>query len=249
MRPNVGGQAGGVVRGSADRVSPARSLESGGVHAPQYRDAIVRYVSRFEVSGDALAYAPLGSAALEETDVRDFLMALTAVERDVAMDRFLLSDLGKELYAWARAEVGSSTALEFDRGLSAAREIGAAAELAVLEYERRRVGERFAPAVVHVAMTRPGAPYDIRSVSVQDGVPTGRFIEVKAVSPTDWQFFWSAGEIDLAGLLGARYFLYLVPCDGRPLVEQMRVIANPASGVLQDPQIYGYARRIGGLAA
>ena len=41
------------------------------------------------------------------------------------------------------------------------------------------------------------------------------YIEVKAVSPNTFTFYWSQREVDVAKVLGQHYYLYLLPVDRR----------------------------------
>jgi hypothetical protein len=116
--------------------------------------------------------------------------------------------------------------------------MGLAAERVVVEYERDRLGPEFASRVEHVALSNAAAGFDVQSVTLQsscDILP--RFIEVKAVSPTDYRFYWSANEMVVARTFGSWYYLYLLPIgsDGRPRRELLRMICDPHNTVLACP--------------
>lgn len=197
-----------------------------------YRDACAAYLSKFRLVSGELTYAPAGSERLQDTEVRDFLMTMDVVERSGMTDRFGLSALGRELYLWATAFNRSTTSETILNGWVSRTELGRAAELAVLAYEKQRVGSAFASLVQHVADEWPTAPYDIKSVTVVDERVDPRFIEVKGVSESDWHFYWSAGEVAVARLMRSDYFLYLVPCSNRPRIEHLRIISDPTAHVL-----------------
>jgi hypothetical protein len=100
------------------------------------------------------------------------------------------------------------------------KEIGYAAELRAMGYEKRRVGRRFARLVEHVSLRNVAAGYDIRSVNVTAGAVSGpRYIEVKLVSGPRRKFYWTSNEINVARLLGRQYYLYLLPVTTRGAVE------------------------------
>ena len=108
--------------------------------------------------------------------------------------------------------------------------LGLAAELVVLEYERGMVGTGDAPNVIHIAQHNTNAGFDIASIRREnkDGGLNFRMIEVKAVSPRDWAFTFTRNEVRVATENKNIYFLYLVPVDkGKPIVDAMEVIRNP----------------------
>src|SRR5207247_11427206 len=114
---------------------------------------------------------------------------------------------------WAR-NVVSPTANQLRLYANGREQIGRAAELAVLDWERRRVGGKWQNLVRHVSGDNPAACFDIQSVSVLGSQVESRFIEVKAVAADSFEFHWSGSEIEAAEILHARYFLYLVPVPG-----------------------------------
>jgi hypothetical protein len=60
-------------------------------------------------------------------------------------------------------------------------------------------------------------------------------IEVKAVSPTDFRFYWSRNEIETARIHGPNYFLYLVPASKNGFdMLKVRIIPNPFKRVYLD---------------
>ena len=108
--------------------------------------------------------------------------------------------------------------------------LGLAAELVVLEYEREMVGREDAPNVVHIAQHNTNAGFDIASVrrEKENGGLDLRMIEVKAVSPKNWAFTFTRNEVRVATENKNIYFVYLVPVDkGKPIVDAMEVIRNP----------------------
>ena len=90
---------------------------------------------------------------------------------------------------------------------------------------------------MHLAREHPLANYDIESVTLLRGKANQRFIEVKAVSPDSFRFFWSKEEVETARMLGAKYFLYLVPVDStrRANVHAMRIVENAYTSVYENP--------------
>jgi Domain of unknown function (DUF3883) len=90
--------------------------------------------------------------------------------------------------------------------------------------------------VQHIAREYPFANYDIESVTLVRGKPSPRFIEVKAVSPDSFRFFWSKEEVEAARLLEPDYFLYLVPVGSnrRADVNRIRIVENAFASICED---------------
>ena len=109
-------------------------------------------------------------------------------------------------------------------------QIGLAAELKIVEYEREAVGRRDAANVIHISLENTSAGFDIASVRRDEETyqQIFRMIEVKAVSPQDWAFTFTRNEIHVASDFRNIYFLYLVPVvNGEPTTTDMKVIQNP----------------------
>ena len=128
-----------------------------------------------------------------------------------------------------------TTPQELDDLIRDRSDIGFAAELEVLKSERRIVGERDASNVIHIALEDTSAGFDIASTRRQQETDqlTVRLIEVKAVSPGDWEFILTRNEVHVATENKSAYFLYLLPVvKGQPDVDQAYIIENPIDNLL-----------------
>ena len=205
-----------------------------------YEPLFTGYLSQFVAQEGELVYRPAGERRLRESPVRDFLMELGAVTHRTEDDCYILAEPFAFLRLWARNVQGPADLAELDRRGRERQELGRAAELAVLEWEKRRVGPANTERVRHIAAQSPAACYDIQSVTL-DGPTAGlRFIEVKAVAVDTYQFHWTAAELEAAQILGARYYLYLLPVrgpDGFDL-DKMAVIQNPFAVIYQNPAVW-----------
>lgn len=85
---------------------------------------------------------------------------------------------------------------------------GDMAELFVMNYERKRVGQPLCQSIERISEIDVSAGYDIVSFNSIESKEPDRFIEVKAVSSKG--FYWSRNEYEIAKLKGKLYFLYLV---------------------------------------
>jgi hypothetical protein len=88
------------------------------------------------------------------------------------------------------------------------KEIGEAAEKAVLKYERARVGGLNADKIQQVSLVSVSAGFDIASFDSAESDGYDRLIEVKAVG--DSGFHFSYNEMQQATKYGKSYCLYLV---------------------------------------
>ena len=96
-----------------------------------------------------------------------------------------------------------------NENLNKQNKIGQLAELRIVEYEKDRLkGLGINNDVEHVALANVALGYDIKSWETENNE---RYIEVKAVSKSDYKFHWSKNEIEVSEKFGEKYYLYLLP--------------------------------------
>lgn len=109
---------------------------------------------------------------------------------------------------------------------------GEKAELFVLEYEKKRVGQRLSEYIKRISEIDVAAGYDIVSFNSSQSQMPDRFIEVKAIGSSG--FFWSKNEYEIAKLKGQDYFLYLVELSRIDEPEYIpEIVQNPAIKVME----------------
>ena len=88
--------------------------------------------------------------------------------------------------------------------------IGLAAEKIIFNYEKNRI-KKFGNSLVvdHISLKDVSAGYDIQSYEGSDKI----FIEVKAVSLSNYKFHLSVLEYQTAINLKEKYYIYLLPVD------------------------------------
>ena len=204
------------------------------VNAQPYAKRLFAYFRAFRVTGGRIAWRAGASSSDHYSDVRDILMDCGVVYFEQEKGAYLLAQEYTYLFAQSLRDTATISPDALRKSLAMKHALGEKAELAVIHYERERVGPAFAQQVVHTSATDVSAGFDIESVTISDGWPLPRYIEVKAVSGDDYHFCWTANEIRVAGLLAECYFLYLIPvgADGSPGVEKMLVIKDPCREVL-----------------
>ncbi len=120
--------------------------------------------------------------------------------------------------------------------------IGLAAEHLIIEYELKRLENLHLKheEILHVSKTDVLAGYDIRSF--EDHLDSNsnrivRHIEVKAVSGTNYSFYLSRNELDVAAKLGDSYYLYLLPAIGSNsfALDMLEIIPDPLKNVYSNP--------------
>ena len=160
---------------------------------------------------------------------RNMLLEAGAMLLDHREGRYEISGWFYGDFVRARYGRGSTPAMLRDE-IRDKENIGLAAELEVLEFERQAVGSQDAPNVIHIAQQNTNAGFDIASIrrGNEDGRLNLRMIEVKAVSPMNWAFTLTRNEVRVANENKNTYFLYLVPVrKGRPVVNETEMIQNP----------------------
>lgn len=201
----------------------------------RYRTQILRYLRKFHIADGEPMYRPPSASRHQQSHVRNFLMEMGIVRHDTERNCYRIAPQHLDLYVVAQDTVSKRppaivAAVRRDR-----ETLGSAAEEAIVSYERKRVGSKFADRVEHVAYLNAAAGYDVRSVTVdENGMAKPRYIEVKAVSCSSLQFYWTRNEVDTAKLLAQWYYLYLLPvkAGNRFAMNQLKVIRDPHAAVL-----------------
>ncbi len=222
-----------------------------------YRRDLAGYLGHFRLSGSRLTYRPSLSDRTKQRPIRDFLMDMHVVSYRKADDTYLIEPDAADAYIWA-TNFRSSSTNAFHADAKRKVDLGFAAEVAVFEHERMRVGSQWENSVEHVSRESPFACYDIKSVTIEGELSIPRYIEVKAVSIESYKFYWSQAELEAAQILGSKYFLYLVPlhAGGQFDLPGMLVISDPYESVYlnskawrleQDAVICSKRTEIGGV--
>lgn len=110
---------------------------------------------------------------------------------------------------------------------------GEKAELFVLAFEKARIGQPLSEKIKRISEIDVSAGYDIVSFNSCESQKADRFIEVKAIS--NFGFYWSRNEYEIAKLKGEMYYLYLVELSR--INEQgyiPQIINNPATNIMKN---------------
>jgi hypothetical protein len=120
---------------------------------------------------------------------------------------------------------------QLKRNLEEQANLGKEAELIVMNYETKRLGNCKSPKLISEVDVAAG--FDIMSYESGDSPVFDRFIEVKSKGKNS-SFFWTANEIAKAKLLGNRYYLYLVDISQSRTDAhyEPRIINNPVAEII-----------------
>lgn len=214
-----------------------RLLEAIISEASPYKELLAGYLTQFKMTETDLVHRPPISDRLDDSGLRNLLIDMRVVTYRAADDVYALEEVGVELYVWAKNLQRPVSRKKFEADVKQKEELGSAAELAVLEYEKNRVGVQWVSKVEHVSARLPFACYDIKSLTLHDGKAAPRYIEVKAVAADSRQFYWTASEVEAARLLREKYFLYLLPVtSGGFDLERISIIEDPFISVYQNSE-------------
>ena len=176
------------------------------------------FLTLFQLRNDKYEFSPNPHQRLFYSGLRNLLISIGFLELDPDKREVVVSEEFVQIYKASLI----SEALSLDALLDIIQrrnKLALAAELEVLKYEKKRLS-RF-PILVdkieHVSLEDVCAGYDIKSYNIgydEKGHPIPRYIEVKAVSPVNFSFYWSRNEIDKARKSRQQYYLYLVPVLG-----------------------------------
>lgn len=215
-----------------------RLVEALIAEASPYQGLVADYLAQFKMTdSDLVCRSPIRDR-LQKSPVRNFLMDVGVVTYRAADDLHVLEGNSVELYVWARNVKRATSRNQMQIRARRKEDLGFAAELTVLNFERNRVGEMWASKVEHVSAKNPFACFDIKSVTVQTFTAVPRYVEVKAVSGDTYQFYWTASEVEAAQSLRTKYFLYLLPVvpGGGFDPAQILLIEDPYISVYQNSQ-------------
>jgi hypothetical protein len=200
----------------------------------RYNSEIIRYLEKYAFVGTQVSYRSNERTRSKESAVRNFLMEMGVIEYIRHDECYIVSPKHLCFYIQTRQEYMRCSPLRLTAKAEACDEVALAAEKAVVVFEKERVGPHLSHLVEHVALSNAAAGYDILSVAAETPTDTTkRFIEVKAVSPSSFQFFWTRNEIEVARLLGPLYYLYLVPvgADYEICRDRFVIISDPYANV------------------
>jgi hypothetical protein len=235
-------------------------IEKGELNSQHFKNAVVNNLLSEKISSDYLNEfynlfkktdgSMVLKLSLDErlkySDLRNLFVELGTIKYLPSTDLYKVDSLQIQKFQNASERTRRSMSEEqLLKQLENQKTLGTDAELLIIEYEHRRLSAEpsLASKVGHTAKSDVGAGYDILSWELHN--KEKRYIEVKAVSPDNFQFYWSKNEIDTALRLGKRYFLYLVPVNsGKFNLSSMEIVQDPHKNVFRDKKHWSKAEKI-----
>jgi len=202
-----------------------------------FSDYLNEFFSQFHFKNKQYEFALSASQRLKYSGLRNFLIDLEFMYLDSTETKYIISEDYSHTYA-AFKQSNKVSPKEFVRAQQRKDEIGQAAEIQIIKYEKERLSHLpdFVEKIEHTALKDVSAGYDIKSFdgkSNEDGNSIRRYIEVKAVSSKDYGFNWTRNEIEKSEYYNQYYYLYLLPVIGKNEfdLKGLKIIKDPYSNI------------------
>jgi hypothetical protein len=180
------------------------------LNSTRYGFFFKEYLTNFEKKNQKLIFKPDLTYNSTTSSLRNFLISMGIIRFQVDANHYVL--LEENLLNKVKKIKFSPANLK--KQIEMKNEIGLLAEEFIFNYEKEKVlsiDKSLIPE--HISKEDVSAGYDILSYEkIKDKVEK-IFIEVKAVSSTNFKFYLSQGEYQTALRCKNNYFLYLLPVD------------------------------------
>lgn len=195
------------------------------------------FFNAFEPDEGSYRVIPNTQERLKYSGIRNFLIELEIVKFNLEDKSYYIEE---DFFRKSLLKGESSINLiAFKKILNNLGEIGYQAELAVLEYEAKRLKnqKKQVSLIEHTSLKNVKAGYDIKSFTILANRHfKPKFIEVKAVSINDYAFNWTKNEIEAARKLRKNYYLYLLPVENKKKFnfKALKIIEDPSVNILNN---------------
>ncbi|MDA8831694.1 DUF3883 domain-containing protein [Candidatus Pelagibacter bacterium] len=177
---------------------------------PKYAFPLKEYLKNFLTDEQIVSFKPNIGYNILTSSLRNFLITTKSIKHEIEDDIYKLLD--QSLVNKVKNFEFSPESLDLE--IIKQKLLGLEAEKLVFINEQEEVfklDKDLKPD--HVSLRDVSAGYDIKSYSKIDGQIKEIFIEVKAVSSSNYKFQLSSGEYQKAIKNLKTYFLYLLPVD------------------------------------
>ena len=176
----------------------------------QYGFYVKEYLSNFKNQGASLVFKPNKGYNSLTSSLRNFLISMNLVKYEVNTDQYILLD--HKLFENLHKIKFSPD--ELKRQIEKQNQIGLLAEEFIYNLEKKKVSkidQHLKPE--HISKEDVSAGFDILSYQKNNNKIKKIFIEVKAVSSSNFKFYLSNGEYQISIKYKDNYYLYLLPVD------------------------------------
>jgi len=201
---------------------------------------IFSYLNNFKIYNGLFEYTPTIKKRLKESAIRNLFIELGLIYYNRQNEKYEITD-NYILDFINYIENRKMTLEELQFTLKKQGDLGKAAELEIIKYEKSRLKKKpqLLKCIEHTSKYDIMAGYDIKSCELEKNdfqTPKLRFIEVKAVSILDYRFNWSRNEIDKSKLYGMQYYLYLLPTiKGKRFdIKKLKIVRNPYINIFKN---------------
>ena len=178
---------------------------------PKYSLPLKNYLQNYiSQENKVINFKPNSGYNILSSSLRNFLISANIVEHNIESNDYKLLDTS-QLDKIRKSEYSPE---QLDLEIKNQKELGLAAEKLVFEKERLnllKIDKNLKPD--HVSLRDVSAGYDIKSFMISKGELKEIYIEVKAVSSSNYKFHLSPGEYQKAIQNLEDYFIYLLPVD------------------------------------
>jgi hypothetical protein len=206
----------------------------------QLFEYIDKFLSHFNFENGQYEFLPNNAQRLSYSGIRNLFQELDILSISDDNEKYIIADSCFYIFAEIK-EHSTLNEEELKSILIRKKQIGENAELEIIKYEKERLSSypELVDQIEHISQKDVTVGYDIKSFSISITnleKPLTRFIEVKAVSPLNYKFYWTKNEIDSANFLKNRYYLYLLPVKnkGRFYVKGLKKICDPYDQVYKN---------------
>lgn len=200
-------------------------------------DQVYPFLINFRKEKGEILYYPTQADANKYSDIRNVLQELDFVCINKETRKYhIKSDFQYLFFEFICKKGISSDTLKIK--LLKNDDLGLTAEEKVIEYELNRLTNIISDRdeIEHTSKINVLAGYDIKSFeNYLDNklIKIARYIEVKAVSCHNYNFYWSRNEKESAFNLGESYYLYLLPVTTNHNfdISKMKIINDPFKNI------------------
>lgn len=175
----------------------------------EYGSCLKNYLVNFKINDyDLPSFIPIRFYNYETSYLRDFLISLGYVKKNKKEFQLLKPEILNFLKNF------KLTPQALEKKLLNQKILGNNAEKLIFENEKSfLINSGINKKPIHIAMEDVSAGYDILSFRKENDIVREIYIEVKAVSLSNYQFHLSTSEYQTALKLNSNYFIYLLPVD------------------------------------
>ncbi len=167
------------------------------------------------------------------SDIRNFYISLGFIICDGDSRNYFINPEHNELInKTTDRKIKKLSIINLEKIQENKKQIGWLAERAVMDYEINKLKNHphFTPNLIQqISEVDVNAGFDILSYKPINDSLLPIKIEVKAVSPKTYQFYFSKNEMNIASQLGNQYYLYLLPALNNSSfdINHLKIIRNP----------------------